>query len=199
MTLTISVTHTAKTALLEALEGAPDGDAAHLTITEHYEHGLSLGPVMDGEHSIDVGGLSLFLDPQSATRADRVAIDYVADGDTMGFRIENPNAPPKVVEIGAEQLAAKLTSGDIKVLIDVRTDWERGIASLPDSMLLDEQASHALEALDKDTPIAFYCHHGMRSRMAASQYVQRGYTQVFNLIGGIDAWSMVIDSSIPRY
>ncbi|MCA9619328.1 MAG: hypothetical protein KC731_09900, partial [Myxococcales bacterium] len=44
-----------------------------------------------------------------------------------------------------------------------------------------------------------YCHHGVRSRTAAEQLLQRGFTQVFNLVGGIDAWSATVDGDVPRY
>ena len=56
----------------------------------------------------------------------------------------------------------------------------------------------ALEALDPATPIAFLCHAGGRSAQAAEHFRQLGFSQIFNVVGGIHAWSD-IDTSVPRY
>ena len=65
--------------------------------------------------------------------------------------------------------------------------------------LLDDEAVDYLKALDKTTPIAFYCHHGVRSRGVAQSVVQEGFRKVYNLKGGIDAWSLSVDPTVPRY
>jgi monothiol glutaredoxin len=56
-----------------------------------------------------------------------------------------------------------------------------------------------LEALPKETTLVFFCHHGGRSAQAAQQFLTLGFRTVFNVQGGIDAWSMFVDSSVPRY
>ena len=53
--------------------------------------------------------------------------------------------------------------------------------------------------MDRGTRLVFYCHHGMRSQQAAEHFLQKGFTEVFNLAGGIDAWSQQVDASVPRY
>jgi monothiol glutaredoxin len=45
----------------------------------------------------------------------------------------------------------------------------------------------------------FHCHHGQRSQAAAEHYLGQGFTQVFNLVGGIEAWSRDVDPTVPRY
>ena len=55
----------------------------------------------------------------------------------------------------------------------------------------------AIEALPKDTPLAFYCHHGGRSRGAAEHFLKLGFKNVYNLAGGIDAWSRDVDPERP--
>ena len=45
----------------------------------------------------------------------------------------------------------------------------------------------------------FKCHHGMRSRNAAELFLRKGFRKVYNLDGGIDAWSLKIDPTVPRY
>jgi Rhodanese-related sulfurtransferase len=53
--------------------------------------------------------------------------------------------------------------------------------------------------LDRNTEIIAYCHHGMRSGDATGFLLQQGFSNVKNLIGGIDAWSIQVDGSVPRY
>lgn len=56
-----------------------------------------------------------------------------------------------------------------------------------------------LSELDQNRPIACLCHHGARSMQVASFLVARGFTQVANIAGGINAWSTEVDSTVPRY
>ena len=56
-----------------------------------------------------------------------------------------------------------------------------------------------LEAMPKDTGIAFLCHHGNSSQGAAEYFRKKGFTNISNVAGGIHAWSMEIDPSIPAY
>jgi rhodanese-related sulfurtransferase len=56
-----------------------------------------------------------------------------------------------------------------------------------------------LSELDPDKEIVVYCHHGVRSFQVAAFMAGRGYDNVVNLDGGIDAWSLSIDSDVPRY
>jgi len=63
---------------------------------------------------------------------------------------------------------------------------------------LDEARADLL-AMKRDSAIALHCHHGIRSRAAAENLVREGFTDVYNLEGGIDAWSQEVDPSVPRY
>jgi adenylyltransferase/sulfurtransferase len=53
--------------------------------------------------------------------------------------------------------------------------------------------------LDKNAEIVAYCHKGMRSADAVGFLLQQGFSNVKNLIGGIESWSIEIDNSVPRY
>ena len=81
----------------------------------------------------------------------------------------------------------------------VRTEEERATASIAGSRLLDEAYGRELEALDRSTPLVFQCHHGGRSARAAAHYLALGFREVYNLVGGIDAWSTEVDGSVARY
>ena len=54
-------------------------------------------------------------------------------------------------------------------------------------------------SLDPKTPIVFQCHHGVRSQQAAEYFRREGFRNLYNLRGGIDAWSQFVDPSVPRY
>jgi monothiol glutaredoxin len=84
-------------------------------------------------------------------------------------------------------------------LYDVRTPQEREIARIEGSTLLDMPARDRILALDRDTPLVFHCHHGVRSQQAAEYFLAQGFTRVANLRGGIDAWSSEVDPKVPRY
>jgi monothiol glutaredoxin len=89
--------------------------------------------------------------------------------------------------------------GATRTLFDVRPEDERSIARIAAARSLDEASQKYLLGLDRDTPIALYCHHGIRSQEAAQQLLREGFRNVYNLKGGIDAWSQSIDPSVPRY
>ena len=107
-----------------------------------------------------------------------------------------------VREISVQQLQAKLTAGEPVYLLDVRQAWEQTLAALPDSCLipLDQLPRRAAEVQSAEgTPVIVYCHHGIRSQTGAAVLESRGFTDVFSLAGGIDAWSRLIDPRMPRY
>lgn len=56
-----------------------------------------------------------------------------------------------------------------------------------------------LAELDPSAPIAVLCHHGMRSHRVAQFLASRGFENVVNIAGGIDAWTAERDPSVPRY
>ncbi|MAE60831.1 MAG: sulfurtransferase [Planctomycetaceae bacterium] len=56
-----------------------------------------------------------------------------------------------------------------------------------------------LQELDPDRPIVVYCHHGMRSLSVTQFLIQHDFTDVKSMAGGIDAWSLQIDPTVPRY
>jgi rhodanese-related sulfurtransferase len=92
-----------------------------------------------------------------------------------------------------------LESGAPLELVDVRTEEERAIAMIEGSRLLDQSYHDALLLRDRDTPLVFQCHHGVRSQHAAEYFREQGFRNLYNLRGGIDAWSLFVDPSVPRY
>lgn len=92
-----------------------------------------------------------------------------------------------------------IDSGVSLELVDVRTEQERTLATIEGSRLLDKPYHDYLLSLDRNTTLVFQCHHGIRSQSAAEYCLAQGFENLYNLRGGIDAWSQLVDSSVPRY
>ena len=106
---------------------------------------------------------------------------------------------PPIRQLSAPELKALIDSGTPFELVDVRTPEERELASIEGARLLDRAYHDALLELDRDTPLVFQCHHGIRSQQAAEYFRGQGFRHLSNLKGGIDAWSALVDPSVPRY
>jgi len=105
-------------------------------------------------------------------------------------------------EITAAQLAERIQKGKPMQIIDVREDWEREIARIPGDVHIPmndlRERLGEVKAPDGGE-IVIYCHGGVRSMMVACFLEQSGIPGALSLAGGIDAWSCVIDPSVPRY
>lgn len=103
-------------------------------------------------------------------------------------------------EITPTELNQRLGKGEPWLLLDVREDWELAVASVPMArhIAMNEIPDRKSE-LDLAQPIAVMCHSGVRSARVAEYLSQAGFGRVANLAGGIDAWSLEIDDSVPRY
>jgi rhodanese-related sulfurtransferase len=85
-------------------------------------------------------------------------------------------------------------------LIDVRERIELEMASLPFAYWIPlAELPSRIGEIDASKTIVVICHSGIRSLRAAQFLMANGYEQVFNLLGGIDAWSQQVDPSVPRY
>lgn len=85
-------------------------------------------------------------------------------------------------------------------VLDVRESWELKSGSLPNACTVNRRFFREIETRwSKETPVLVYCHFGVRSMDAALTLTARGFTRIFTLQGGIDAWSQEVDPAIPRY
>ncbi len=185
---------------LQAFQGAlldAQGEALHLKIDARFQNDLYFAAREPGTIELSIRGLTLFIDPASARRADGLSIDFI-DGENAGFKIENPNQPPSVKQLSPQELKELLDKGAIS-LFDVRPDHERALASIPQARPLDEAGQEYLFSLDRNASVALLCHHGMRSQNAAEQLLGEGFRNVYNVRGGIHAWSESVDRSVPQY
>ncbi len=91
-------------------------------------------------------------------------------------------------------------AGESFIILDVREPVEYQTAKIPDSILIPLGELQArIGELDSEKSYVTLCHHGMRSQAALGILVQNGFKDVKNLSGGIDAYSQMVDPSIPRY
>jgi len=136
---------------------------------------------------------------QPTDTLDSVAMNHGADVNELVEHIKRSQDMEKNLEITPAETADLLKQGTIK-LLDVRTPEEYAIASVAGSVLVDQNlAQEIVQTWPKDTAIVTMCHHGMRSLDAAAYLRGHGFINTKSMSGGIDAWSLNIDSSIPRY
>ena len=194
----VTVAPEAHAMLRQAIDDAGGDLVVKLDIDAQYRSRLQLAQPDAGAITVVVDGLPLQVDVAAARRADDLRIGWVDDARGRGLVIENPNAPAPVRELSPGDAAARLATGTLTV-VDVRPPEERALAALPLAVATLDDGGAAVGALDRATPLAFLCHHGSRSAQAAAQFRAQGFTEVYNISGGIDAWSAHVDLSVPRY
>lgn len=111
--------------------------------------------------------------------------------------------PPLDPQIGVAELASRLADPGLQ-LIDVREPEELAIAQLPGFVNLplsqySEWAENIHSRFEAEVETLVLCHHGMRSAQMCSWLHQQGFTRVRNIAGGIEAYAVTIDPTIPRY
>ena len=195
----VTVTPAAAETLAAAINDAGPGQVLHLSCTTSFQYDLSIGDPRPAAFSCESNGVTVHVDRGSAQRLDGATIDFVNDARGGGFQINSPKEPPKVRAMSVTELAEKLERGEPLQLWDVRPTTERDVAKIDAARQLDEQAWKIVEALPKDTMLVLHCHHGGRSQRAAEQLVKSGFSKVYNLTGGIDAWSTQVDTKVPKY
>ncbi len=140
--------------------------------------------------------LNLRRDPQCPVCGDNPTIFSPIDYDQFcGVRDEK-----MVPAISVNELKRKMDAREAFELVDVREPFEYEIARIDGAQLipLGEIANRADE-LQRGQQIVVHCHSGTRSAQAVRLLQQRGFSNVYNLEGGIDAWSEQIDPSVPKY
>lgn len=105
-----------------------------------------------------------------------------------------------IPELTPAALQPRLDDDDAPLLLDVREPWELTLAALPQALNIPmAQLPDRLGELDRSREIVVMCHHGSRSLQVAVFLKHNGFESVFNLAGGIDAWSADVDPGVPLY
>ncbi len=193
----IAITPAAADKIREAMAGH-EGIALHLQIDPDFQARFQLAPPQGDEIATEAGGITVLFDVASAQRARGAAIDWVETVQGEGLSITLPEAPAPVPQMSVQDLKARLDADQV-TLVDVRSDEERDKASLDSALAMNADLMAQLEAMPRETPLAFICHTGGRSQVAAEHFRKLGFSEVYNVAGGIDAWSKDIDPTIPTY
>ena len=105
-----------------------------------------------------------------------------------------------VTQISAKLLQEKLQNNNKLRLLDVREPNEFDYARIKDSQLVPlKEIAGRIGELTMGAEYVVICHHGVRSQQAATYLDQAGFSPIYNLVGGIDAWSVSCDGSVLRY
>jgi len=170
-----------------------DGVSLHLQISAGWNHTLGLEQNKTGAIQVDVDDFQIYLDPWSASRANGLRIELNETLTGTSFAFDNPNAPPPVNQMTVQELKAKMGGEKEVLLIDVRGADERAIASIDGALPWNEETEVLIESLPKDAEIIFHCQSGGRSQALAEMFRGRGYTNLHNVKGGIQAWAEEIE------
>ena len=123
----------------------------------------------------------------------------ITDLEEVVAFIEHAEQADRRIQASPEDVAAALRSSTPPRLIDVRTPDEWELARIEGATLISEELTKEMMHWPKDTAIVFYCHVGQRSLDAASYLAGHGFSNVRSMTGGMDAWSLAVDASVPRY
>jgi monothiol glutaredoxin len=195
----ISISDDAAEQLRRAIAQAPEGSVLRFAVDARHRCRLFLAPGETGDASATAGGVTLQMDPLSASRAGGARIDTVQSGKGVAFRVGLANSPFVAHPMTVKELASHLEADAALELFDVRPPNERATASIKKAIPMDAEQAQRVESLPRDTLLVFHCHHGQRSQVAAEHFASLGFTNAHNLLGGIESWSLEIDASIPRY
>jgi sulfur-carrier protein adenylyltransferase/sulfurtransferase len=141
-------------------------------------------------------------DPACPACGDHPTLHALIDYDHFCGTAPESAMPQEVPEMTPEELKARLDRGDPLTVIDVREpfEWEIGNLEPQGARLIPlGEVEERMDEIDPSAEVVVHCRSGKRSADAARLLRERGYERVWNLEGGILAWSDRVDPSIPKY
>jgi monothiol glutaredoxin len=193
----VTITDAAAEKIREAMDGH-EGIGLHFAIDAGWQSTFNVAPAEGHEVKVVANGITFLFDLASAQRAKGAVIDWKVSMEGEGLTINLPQAPKPVYQMSVDELKQALEKESV-ILIDVRGKEERGLASIEAAQPMEGGLMQEIEAMPKDTALAFICHVGNRSQVAAEHFRKQGFSNVSNVAGGIDAWAKQIDSSVSTY
>ena len=169
-----------------------DGVHVIMDISPQFQYDIGLGQAGASEIAVTSNEFTIYMSHSAAKRANGMKIDF-KDGQ---IKIDNPNEPVSVRGLNVRELKQWIDMKKEHILFDVRGEDERAIALIESARMFSPEA---LEGIAKDAVLVFHCHHGGRSLNAAQMVLEQGFQNVYNLEGGIHAWSTHIDPVIRTY
>lgn len=106
----------------------------------------------------------------------------------------------EIKEITVQELKQMQEAGEDFCLIDVRNPDEFEYCNLNGELICMSEIPDSCTKIPKDKKVIVHCHHGGRSRKVIAWLQDtKGYENLYNLTGGIHAWSTEIDTNVPIY
>ena len=185
----IDITDEALNHIKEGLKDMGDHQL-FLSVDDEFNTRFSLEMPKGYEIIAAVGDLNVYMDIGTAKRSNGIEISWLDELQGSGLRIKNPNEPPAVQDLSVAELQDWFAT-DIENpnIYDVRSVDKIAEGTVDHAVRLDKAAIESIENMPKDTPLVFVCQVGQSSMSAAEYFRKKGYTKVFNLTGGYNAWS----------
>jgi adenylyltransferase/sulfurtransferase len=139
-------------------------------------------------------------DPECPLCGEKPTLTHLIDYE--GFCGLPPAQPSRFSEISAARLHERRAGGERLLLLDVREADEVARARIEGSTWIPlGQLAGRVDELKgwRDESVIVHCHHGARSAKACALLAEQGFRRLENLVGGIDAWSLSVDATVPRY
>jgi len=147
-----------------------------------------------------IGGCSSCAFSPTETLAQMCQLNENIPVEEVIRHIQDSHEGDTSLQISPADFAALRTgTPDLKVL-DARTREEHEAVAIPGSRLMTQEVvQEAFSSWDKNAPVVLYDHTGSRSLDAVAYFIGHGFTNAKCLAGGIDAYSLEVDKSLPRY
>lgn len=137
--------------------------------------------------------------PQCPACGENPTVTELLDYDEFCGRGATSDAGSAVPAITAAELRAKMDAGDNVLLLDVREPYEHEICDIGGRLIPMREIRDRLGELDPGVPTVVYCRIGIRSAEVVRWMLAAGFSHVWNLHGGLHAWTDDVDPSFPKY
>ena len=105
-----------------------------------------------------------------------------------------------VPEITVTEVHTMQKKGDPFTLLDIREKWENDLVTIEGSQFVTmEEVPSKLAEFEQYKPMVIYCHTGVRSAAVAAYLLNQGFLDVKSMVGGIHAWALQVDPTLPTY
>ncbi len=137
--------------------------------------------------------------PDCPVCGDNPTIEKLIDYDEFCGAVASPETASEIPEITPKDLKAKMEAGTELVLVDIREPYEHEICDIGGLLIPMRGIGSRLGDLDRNAATVVYCRIGVRSAEVVRVMLDAGFTQVWNLRGGLHAWATEVDPSFPIY